>query len=82
MAKFERYSGGKVDLLRGGLDLGDRERGFQNTTEVSGLHTGFIYRGRNTERARGLGKKWKSDFTHIELKVLARQLKRIYQVGS
>lgn len=26
----------------------------------------------NTERARGLGKKWKSDFTRIELKILLR----------
>lgn len=46
MAKFQRYLGGEVDPLRGGLDLEDKERAFQDTMKVSGLYTRYFYRDR------------------------------------
>lgn len=69
MAKFERYLGGEVDLLRGDLDL-RKEKGFKIPLKFLVYILGS-FRG-NIERVLGLRKKCESDFTHIEFKVPLR----------
>lgn len=72
VANFERYLGGKVDLVSGGRVWETRRGGFKMPLKFLVYLLGSHIQVGNTERSRGLGRRRKFDFPHIELKVPLR----------